>query len=379
MKRFLFKMVAMVMCFVLVVNVNCLAAVETISVVGDVNNNGVLAPIDALMTLQAASRMVTFTDQQVDIGDVNWDHKITPVDALMILQACAGLTTLQYRYMVYGMNFSPYILTGQNPESTQVSEAQMHELIDIVSPYTKWIRTFNCIGDHVILTTIAHDHGLKIAVGAKLGVETTADQIVANQAQIQGLISAGLAGADLLVLGSDVLSKGLITEAQLLIYIQQIRLAVPEVRIAMADNYQEFIDHTLVVDAVDTLIARIDPFSSGIAVDVAVAFVYQKYQQVLAVAGGKPIIIESGWPSDGNEINNAIPSLENEVFFFKNLASFQQAEKISFFYAEVFDQRWKSGLSGPYWGLWNRFKSMKTGIINTFNGETVPDNWTPIP
>lgn len=351
-------------------------AVTAIPIMGDINNSGTLTITDALMALQNASGLIVFSEYQFDIGDVNLNNQITVTDALMILQSCSGLITLQYRYKVYGMDFGPYLLTGENPEETQITEVRMHSLIDIIVPFTKWIRTFSAIGDHAILVTMVHDHGMKIAVGGKFGPETTPEKIVANEAQKQGLITAGLAGADLLIISNDVLSKGYLTEEQLLAYIEQIKLAAPGVPIAIADSYQEIIDHPLVVDAVDVLIAKIDPYSNGITVSLAVAFIYQKYNEVVAIADGKKVIIEAGWPSRGGNT-----SVVNEALFFKNLVSMVRQESIFLFYTEVFNQDWKSsqGTSGPYWGLYDMYGSMKSGIINTFDGETVPDNWTTTP
>jgi hypothetical protein len=57
---------------------------------GDVNEDGKIAAVDALMALQAASGRIILTDTQQYAADVNNDGKITTIDALKILQFISG-------------------------------------------------------------------------------------------------------------------------------------------------------------------------------------------------------------------------------------------------------------------------------------------------
>lgn len=45
-------------------------------------------------------------------------------------------------YKTYGQNFSPYI-DGQDPNlKSQISEQQLRTRMQIVAPYTQWVRSF---------------------------------------------------------------------------------------------------------------------------------------------------------------------------------------------------------------------------------------------
>jgi hypothetical protein len=57
---------------------------------GDLNNDGSITTIDALMALQAASGRIVLTADQSLAGDVTRDAVVSTIDALKILQYVAG-------------------------------------------------------------------------------------------------------------------------------------------------------------------------------------------------------------------------------------------------------------------------------------------------
>jgi len=248
-------------------------------------------------------------------------------------------------------------------------------------PYTKWVRTFSAAGDHANIGQLAHEHGLKVAVGAWLGRELFEDEIAANQAQINGLIAQGQAGhADMLIVGSEVLLRGDLTEQKLIDYINQVKAAVPGLPVATADVYGELIAHPAVIAAGDVVLPNFYPYWEGVSIDNAPSFMYQKYNELLEVSEGKQIIFsEAGWPSEGNTIGLAVPSVENAAKFLMNFVSFAEAENIPYFYFETFDEPWKYTEANPqeaHWGLWTNTGILKDGMQATFDGERIADNWS---
>ena len=86
------------------------------------------------------------------------------------------------------------------------------------------------------------------------------------------------------------------------------------------------------------------------------------------------IISETGWPSFGNTVGNAVPSPQNAAYYFLDFESWAQAGQRKTFYFEDHDEPWKGTDDG--WGIWDQYQVMKPGMIDVFNGVTVPDNWT---
>ena len=53
---------------------------------GDVNGDGKITAMDALMALQAATGKIDLTDEQKVAANVNGDEEVTAEDALVLLQ-----------------------------------------------------------------------------------------------------------------------------------------------------------------------------------------------------------------------------------------------------------------------------------------------------
>jgi len=83
---------------------------------------------------------------------------------------------------VHGLCFSPY-LEGQSPGS-QVSAEQIRARLEVIRPYTGWVRSFSCTDGHEQTPAIARSMGLKTLVGAWLGTDAAI-----NEREIAGAIA----------------------------------------------------------------------------------------------------------------------------------------------------------------------------------------------
>lgn len=61
---------------------------------GDVNYDGAINALDALMVLKGATAMINLTEDEKAAADVNFDGKYNALDALLILQKAVGIVTL---------------------------------------------------------------------------------------------------------------------------------------------------------------------------------------------------------------------------------------------------------------------------------------------
>jgi exo-beta-1,3-glucanase (GH17 family) len=283
--------------------------------------------------------------------------------------------TINYR--TYGQNFSPYV-DGQDPNfGSQITEQQLRDRMQIVAPYTQWIRTFGTTDGLEKAGLVARSLGLKVAIGAWLGPDTAA-----NERQIANLISIAQAGqCDLAIVGSEVLLRGDLSEAQLIDYVKRVRQAIPAgIPVTTADVYGQLLAHPNVIAIVDVVMANFYPYWEGTRIDLAMGALHARYGDVKAAAGGKPVLVsESGWPSGGNQQGAAVPSPENASFFFLNFVSWARANNVQYFYFESLDESWKARYEGPqgaHWGIWDKDGNLKPGMQNVFDGKTIPDNWT---
>ena len=279
------------------------------------------------------------------------------------------------KVQIYGLSFSPYQGNHDPNQGVVVFAEQIEKRMKVIAPYTQWIRTFGCTRGMEHAGAIAHGLKLKIAMGAWLGKDSAA-----NEAELQSLIDRAKANeVDLAIIGSEVLYRGDLVPAALITYIQRFRAEVPNVPVATAEVYSELLAHPEVVAECDVLLSNYYPYWEGVDVNSAIAWLHARHQQVVASAGAREVIVsETGWPSAGSRLDDAVPSTDNAAFYFKNFVSWAISENVNYFYFEAFDEPWKASYESPgaHWGVWDKDGNLKPGMQAVFDGGTVADNWT---
>lgn len=74
------------------------------------------------------------------------------------------------------------------------------------------------------------------------------------------------------------------------------------------------------------------------------------------------MISETGWPTQGQTVGEAEPSLINMMKYFINVVSWSKANNTDVYYFSSFDESWKvrhEGDVGARWGLWNKDEQLK--------------------
>jgi exo-beta-1,3-glucanase (GH17 family) len=265
------------------------------------------------------------------------------------------------RARVHGLSFSAY-LDDQSPQQrTQLSATQIRERLQRIAPYTRWVRSFSCTDGNEQVPAIAKSLGLKTLVGAWLG-----DDRETNERELEGLTRLAREGhVDLAAVGNEVLLREDLDEPALLEAIARVKRAVPGVPVGTVDAYYLFCEHPRLIDACDVLLINCYPFWEECSLEHSLAYMKEMYGRVQRVAGGKPIIItETGWPSDGTAVGEAMPSQRNALIYALNTFAWTQNAGIDLFYFSSFDEAWKAGPEGgcgPHWGFWDTAGEAKYG------------------
>lgn len=299
-------------------------------------------------------------------------QKIVPIAVLSFL-----LLSSDIKYQTHGQCFSPY-LPGQQPgTSTIISKEQIKSRMELIQPYTKWIRTYGVTGGLEESGAVAHKLGLKVFAQAWLDSDP-----VTNNAEIANLIARANAGEmDVAVVGGEVLLREDLTESELIDFINQVKAAIPSsIPVTYNDTHEQYLEHPNIVNVVDFILVNYYPFWEGVNVEGALSSLNcMNYSVATAYPDKKIIVGETGWPSEGNAIGDAIPSTENAARFFKEFVSWARANSFEYFYFESFDEEWKEsveGSIGAHWGIWDKIGMMKEGMESVFRGETTEDTWT---
>lgn len=283
--------------------------------------------------------------------------------------------------LINGVNFSPYV-DGQDPnQGVNLSPQQIETRLAQISPYLRedgpsLIRGFGSGNGlfHICAASKALNH--KVAMSAWLdGNEVT------NNEEIDLLISnSQQCEPDILIVGSEVLLRGDITKIQLLSYINKIKKAFPATTVTTADVYSVWLNNPDLVDQVDVVFANYYPYWEGIALEESIGALHVYHEQVIKIAQNKPVYVsETGWPSGGDPIRNAVPSPENAGLYFQGFLAWAETLNVEYLYFEAFDEKWKTQHEGPQgaaWGILNSNGTLKAHMKGGFGCERPPDNWS---
>jgi GPH family glycoside/pentoside/hexuronide:cation symporter len=258
---------------------------------------------------------------------------------------------------MHGLCFSPY-LENQNI-GDQLSEAQIRKRMEVIKPYTKWVRSFSCTDGNEFIPKVAHENGLKTMVGAWIGADR-----VKNELEIKGLIKAAQLGyVDVAAVGNEVLLRGDLPKEELLQYIALVKVALPDIPVGCVDTYDQFGLHPELVDASDIILTNCYPFWEGSDISDSASYLQKMMAFTKEAAKGKEIMIaETGWPSRGTNTGSATPSALNAMKYFIEVNTWCKKHNIGLFYFSSFDESWKirqEGDVGQSWGIWDKNEKLK--------------------
>ncbi len=255
-----------------------------------------------------------------------------------------------------GLCFSPYV---ENQKAGDILSAdQIRRRLDIIAPYTNWVRTFSCTEGNELIPEIAHQKGLKTVVGAWISNDKAR-----NEKEIETLIKLAKSGlVDIAAVGNEVLHRNEISEQELISYIKRVKEAV-NVPVSYVDAYYQFLDRPNLIASCDLLLVNFYPFWEGANIDYAASYLQNMLEVTQNVAQGKKIIIsETGWPSKGETVEEAIPSEINAMKYFVSSQKWAKNNTIELFYFSSFDETWKAmqeGTVGTSWGIWDKNEKLK--------------------
>ena len=224
---------------------------------------------------------------------------------------------------MHGLCFSIYE-DGQSPGDI-ISKEQVKRRMQIIRPYTQWVRSFSCIEGNEHVPVVAKELGMKTLVGAWLGSD-----MELNAKEVEGLIKLAKEGyVDIAAVGNEVMYRGDLTEEQLLEYIHTVKEALPDVTVGYVDAYYEFSHRPNITNACDVILSNCYPYWEGCPIEYSLNHMQQMYGQASDAGQGKKVIItETGWPSQGEGLKGAHPSAVNAMKYFIDTQVWSQKNNI---------------------------------------------------
>ncbi len=231
----------------------------------------------------------------------------------------------------------------------------IHELKEdlfLIKNLSKSIRTYGISKNLSEIPRLCEDIGIDCYPGAWIS-RCKCD----NEREIDNLIKVAnenLSHVKGLIVGNEVLLRGDMSEDDLIEYIRRVK-SNTTLPVGTAEIWRTWLEHEKLAENVDFILVHIHPYWEGVSVENAAEYVVEKWKEVKAKYPGKDVIIgETGWPTQGDRIGRAIPSEENQRMFLSEFLNLAKENEISYFYFDVFDERWKRkhAEAEAHWGLY---------------------------
>ncbi len=256
-----------------------------------------------------------------------------------------------------GICFSPF--ENRQKPGYRITKDQIKSRLDTIKNHTEWIRIFSNTGGHENIPQIAKKNGLKTMVGAWIGKDKSK-----NEKEIRNLINNISQGnVDIAVIGNETLFRGDISESELIEYIGRVKEASGSVPVSTVEVYYDLIQRPDLMNACDVILANSYPFWEGYPIKHAGLYLKKTYDELLKFSNNKKVIItETGWPTRGDVVRDAVPSKENALKYFIDTQEWADKNDIDVFHFSSFDEVWKvteEGEVGASWGLWNSKGKLK--------------------
>ncbi|MGQ0658712.1 MAG: glycosyltransferase [Chromatiales bacterium] len=276
---------------------------------------------------------------------------------------------LPWTGVMRGVSFSPY-QTGQSPyANTYPNEQELEADLRRLRGKVETVRTYSSTNGFERVPRLAQRHGLKVMAGAWLDKrkENNADEIVnvVRNARKYPNVSR-------VIIGNETILRGDLTVQDLSFYLRKVRKRLRQ-PVSTAEPWHVWLKYPELAKSVDFIAIHVLPYWEGVPADESVDWVIARFKQVQAEFPNKRVVIaEAGWPSDGNRLEDAKPSLTNSARFVRRFLNAATAQKIDYFIMEAYDQAWKrveEGSVGPHWGLWSADREAKFPMV----GDIVAD------
>jgi exo-beta-1,3-glucanase (GH17 family) len=266
-----------------------------------------------------------------------------------------------------GIAYSPY-RAGQSPiTGPHPSVDDIENDIRFISSVTDRIRVYGLDGNNQHVPEIAKKYGLKVAVTLLLTGDDASDQAKIER----GILIANEHPDTIytLIVENEGLYRGTLNEEQIISYLIQITEKLnSEITITIAEPSYIWLQHPKIAKYVDYVMIHHYSYWGGIEINNATGKVFDAYYEVRDTFGKDVVIGETGWPSGGRNVNQAVPSPENQQKFVSEFREIADARDIDYFVFEAFDEKWKleevfdsggSNNAENHWGLFYENGTMK--------------------
>ncbi len=264
-------------------------------------------------------------------------------------------TQQKLSYVHYnGIDYGPFT-DGQNPfHGDSPTKEQIMADMPILKSLTDKIRIYSSTGIFKEIPKIAKQYNLQVVPTAYLGTNKSK-----NELEINSLIDLAKTNDNIpyVVVGNEVLKRKDMSNNDLISFIQKVKNEIKFLPVTTSDDHASLINNPDILNVVDVVFVNIHPYNDGISIDKATDYVINKVKQLQKQVPFKKVIVsETGWPTSGKAIINAVPTLSNQHLFLTTFLKKAKSLNAGYFIFQAFDQQYKvkkEGEAGTNWGIYN--------------------------
>lgn len=287
----------------------------------------------------------------------------------------------------HGLCLGPY-LNDPYQEPGQVGRPplapeQIEDRVARIAPYTDWIRTYSVSDGQDYIPPYARSLslGVRTLIGTWIVDNGSGEDEIRRAFEVASCGDVNL-GNDVVVIGNEEIFAGRKTADAMEDYIRDVvwpirhDLSKDCIPISMAEPWDKLFDengssrYPSLIDVIDgPVLVNIFPFHEGVAIDDALDSLKSTYNMIKTENPGLDLWIgETGWPSMGDPVDDAVPSCENATKYLQGCIDWVASEDIPLCYFEAYDEDWKAydqwgNQRAPVieanWGVWYNDGALK--------------------
>lgn len=257
---------------------------------------------------------------------------------------------------INSLSYSPY----EGYDRTVLSDEQIEEDVEMLSFFTKKLRTYSTGDGEKILEAISKRDDMSIDLGVWLSPihednfkEITKAIELSKKYPIQ---------INNIIVGNETLLRKDLNYDELIGYINYVSQNVLH-PVTTAEVWKTWDDYPGLAENVDFITVHILPYWEQVDIKGFNGFILEKFFYLKGKFSPKKVVIgETGWPSNGYNNKDSEPSLENQAMAIRGFLNVAHENNISYNIVEAFDQPWKGyeeGNVGQYWGIFDEDRKIK--------------------
>ncbi|GAA5800265.1 glycoside hydrolase superfamily [Helicostylum pulchrum] len=273
--------------------------------------------------------------------------------ALLLTTLVSITTVIAGSNAFYGLNY------GVNTNACPTLEDVKHDF-RAISQYTNIVRIYSVkdcdLGDLALKASRATK--LRLYLGMWVDKTDSFDKELSALKRISE--SNPFYNVEAVIVGSEVMYRDDLQSSELVDRIGKVKelLASQGTKVTTADVYYKFTPE--IIDAIDFVMMNAFTYWEGVPIEAAPDTLLEHYRHVQSISNGKLVrISETGWPDQGNQNKESIPTPENQKDFMLKTLCKTKEQGIEMIWFSAIDETYKPGVESHF-GLLDSTRKLKS-------------------